>query len=207
MAVLSPVNLRKFFLALARRLPVPATLVLTGGGAAMILGGRRPTGDVDFNVLMKGGNVELLAEVESAIAAASQEAGVVVQYSTDIDRWSQVTVPTRRRKVRFHRRYGKLTVQLLEPKCWAVYKLTRYLDSDVKDLVSVLTRQKVSWPGLAPPCGASLRSSPRSTQLFLFRRQVEHFLTQHGTKIWGERFNSEKAVAVFHRAGRIIPSN
>jgi len=203
MADLRRADLKKFFLALARRLPSPAKLTLTGGGEAMVLGGRRPTGDLDFSFAVPGGKLILPVEIEAAIAAASQETGVVVQYSTDIDRWSQVTIPRAKRKVRFYQRVGPLTVQLLEPKCWAVYKLARYLDSDVEDLVSVLRRQKVSWPALARLCGESLRSSPRSTQLYLFRRQVEHFFKQHGIKVWGKNFKSHKAIAVFHRAAKI----
>ncbi len=168
----------------------------------MLLGGSRPTGDVDFSVVMP----VLSSEVERAIAEAAQATGVAVQYSTDIDRWSQVAIPKARRKTRFYNRFGPLTVHLLDPKCWAVYKLARYLDSDVADLLSVLKRQRVSWIALARLCGESLRASPRSTQLYLFRRQVEHFFKQHGGKLWGKSFKSDRAVAVFHRAAKIHSS-
>jgi hypothetical protein len=202
MTTLRRADLKKFFSALASRLPYPAKLVLTGGGEAMLLGGSRPTGDVDFSVVMP----VLSSEVERAIAEAAQATGVAVQYSTDIDRWSQVAIPKARRKTRFYNRFGPLTVHLLDPKCWAVYKLARYLDSDVADLLSVLKRQRVSWIALARLCGESLRASPRSTQLYLFRRQVEHFFKQHGGKLWGKSFKSDRAVAVFHRAAKIHSS-
>ena len=99
-------------------------------------------------------------------------------------------------------------LRLLEPACWAVYKLARYLDADVEDLRTVLRRERVPSLALARLCGESLRASPRSTQLFLFRRQVEHFLAQHGRAIWGRRFDVSRTVAAFHRAagiGRATP--
>jgi len=206
MAALRRVDLDKFFSSLARHLPSAAKLTLTGGGEAMLLGGSRPTGDLDFSLAMSDGDPVLSSEVEAAVAMASREAGVAVQYSTDIDRWSQVAIPKAKTKTRFYKRFGLLSVHLLDPKCWAVYKLGRYLDSDVEDLVAVLKRQKISWSGLARLCGECLRTSPRSTQLYLFRRQVEHFFQRHGPKVWGKSFESERAVAVFHRAAKIHSS-
>jgi hypothetical protein len=126
-----------------------------------------------------------------------------VQYSSDIDRWSSIAIPPARRRTRPYRRIGKLTVHLLDPACWAVYKLARYLDADVEDLRSVLRRERLSAPALARLCGESLRASPRSTHLLAFRRQVEHFFVAHGPAVWGRRFDPRRAVAVFHRAARI----
>lgn len=203
MTALRRADLKKFFSALARHLPAPAKIILTGGSEALLLGGNRPTGDLDFSLVTSGRQPVLSSQVEAAIAAAAKEAGVAVQYSTDIDRWSQVAIPKAKTKTRFYKRFGPLTVRLLDPKCWAVYKLARYLDSDVEDLLSVLKRQRISWTALARLCGKCLRSSPRSTQLYLFRKQVEHFFRQHGRKIWGKSFKSERAVAVFLRAAKI----
>jgi hypothetical protein len=167
----------------------------------MVLGGSRPTGDIDFGLTTEGP----VAEVETAIAAAAREVRVVVQYSTDIDRWSQVALPPSRMRTRPHRRIGRLSVHLLAPACWAVYKLARYLDADVEDIRAVLRREHVSPTGLARLCGESLRASPRSPHLFTFRRHVEHFFAAHGRAVWGARFDAARAVAAFHRAARIRP--
>lgn len=198
MAELTRADLRRFFEALATRLPCRVRLILTGGGAALVLGGTRPTGDIDFGIVTMGP----LDEVERAIDAAVSETGAVVQYSTDIDRWSSVAIPPARFRTRPYRRIGRLSVHLLEPTCWAVYKLTRYLDSDVDDLVAVLHRERPSPLALARLCGESLRASPRSPQLFNFRRQVEHFFRAHGTAVWGSRFEAERAIAAFQRASQ-----
>lgn len=207
MASLSRADLTKFFLALARRLPCRVRLILTGGSEAMLLGGHRPTADVDFGLKVGDRESRFWPEIEGAVAAAAHETGVVVQYSTDIDRWSAVAIPRKKFKTQYYRRLGRLAVYLLDPGCWAVYKLARYLDSDVEDLIAVLRRQRqrISSLGLARLCGQSLRSSPRSTHLFLFRRQVEHFFRQHGATVWGRGFRSDRAISSFHRAATINP--
>lgn len=164
-----------------------------------MLGGTRPTGDVDFGLATSGS----LPAVERAIGEAARACGLAVQYSTDIDRWSSVAIPPARMRTRPHRRIGRLSVHLLDPKCWAVYKLARYLDTDVDDLLVVLRRERPSAAALARLCGESLRTSPRSTHLFSFRRHVEHFFETHGPAVWGHGFDPSRAIAGFHRAARI----
>ncbi len=170
----------------------------------MLLGGTRPTGDLDFELALPPGCARLWRAVEEAVAAAAAETAVTVQYSADIDRWSSIAVPTAKRRTRLRRRVGRVAVHLLEPRCWAVYKLARYLDADVEDLRAVLRRQRVPSLGLARLCGESLRASPRSTQLFLFRQHVEHFFRAHGRAIWGAGFRPETAVAAFGRGAGIV---
>jgi hypothetical protein len=200
---LAPADLTRFFTALALRLPCPVRLVLTGGSESLLLGGRRPTGDIDFGVALAPPHAKRWDEVETAILAAASEAGVAVQYSTDIDRWSSIAVPVKHQKTRAHRRVGRLSVHLLDPRCWAVYKLARYLDADVDDLRHVLGRKRPPPASLARICGESLRGSPRSSQLLSFRRHVEHFFTTHGQAVWGKAFEPARAIRAFHRAARI----
>jgi len=171
----------------------------------MVLGGTRPTGDVDFGVV--GSRADRWTEIESAILAAAEEAGVAVQYSTDIDRWSSIAIPPRRWKTRPWRRIGPLSVHLLDPACWAVYKLARYLDADGDDLRSVLRHERVPPARLARLCGESLRTSPKSTQLLAFRRHVEHFFSAHGRAVWGSTFDSRRAIGAFHRAAGIAAAS
>src|SRR5437667_293492 len=143
--------------------------------------------------------------LEAVGAPAARDTGVTVQYSNDIDRWSSVTIPPTRRRSRPHRRFGRLSVHVLDPACWAVYKLARYLDADVEDLRYVLRRAHVPSGALARLCGTSLRASPRSTQLFLFRRQVEQFFRTQRRAGWGRGFDAGSAVAPLHRAAQIPP--
>jgi hypothetical protein len=200
--VLTRADLDRFLRTLARRLPCPATVVITGGCEAMLLGGARPTGDVDFELRLARRHAGSGPAVEAAVAEAAARASVAVQWSTDVDRWSLVSVPSRHRRARRFRTIGRLRVDLLDPACWAVYKLARYLEPDVEDLVAVLRRERVGPRRLARLCGEALRASPRSTALFLFRRQVEAFFRTHGASIWPD-IDGERAVAAFHRAAGI----
>jgi len=54
----------------------------------MLLGGSRPTGDVDFGLSLSAPREGFLPAVQAAVGAAAAETGLRVQYSTDIDRWS-----------------------------------------------------------------------------------------------------------------------
>lgn len=88
----------------------------------MLLGGRRPTRDVDFGLVVTERRSGSWPEIEAAVAVAASAAGVVVQYSADIDRWSPVAIPKEQFKTRRYQRLGRLSVHLLDPRCWAVYK-------------------------------------------------------------------------------------
>lgn len=200
-------DLERFFGALESRLPFPITIVLTGGAEALLLGGTRPTGDVDFEVRVAPRWRGRWPEVDSGIAEASRSSGVAVQYSDDVDRWSSISVPERRRRSRPWLRLGRLRVRLLDPACWAIYKIARYLESDRADLVHVLRREKVVAARLARLAGESLRASPRSSALFLFRRHFEHFVREEGGRIWGRRFDPESTLRVFSRAAGLEPRN
>jgi hypothetical protein len=128
---------------------------------------------------------------------------VTVQYSTDIDRWSSITMPNYHRHTRLHRRFGRVSVHLLEPGYWAVPKLARYLDTDTADIETILRAQGVHPETLARLCGRALRASPRSTAQFSFRQHVEHFFRIHGPAVWGSSFDAEAAVRTFQRAAGI----
>lgn len=203
MTALEPSQVSRFLTSLARQLPCPVKLILTGGVEALILGGTRPTGDIDFGVVVPERHRKRWPEIEAAIAAAAATARVSVQYSEDIDRWSSIAIPRPRFKTRRYRKIGRLAADLLEPRCWAVYKLARYLESDIEDLIAVLSEESIPPGSLARLCGESLRASPRSPSLFLFRKQVEHFFRTHGATIWREAFDHHATVAAFHRAAGI----
>lgn len=193
-------DLRRFFRHVASRLPFPVTIVLTGGAEALVLGGIRPTADLDFGVEVAPRWRERWPEIESAIAEASRTTGIAAQYGEELDHWSSVSVPPKRRRSRPWLRFGRLRLRLLDPACWAIYKLARYLESDRADLVPVLRREGVRWSRLTRLAGESLRESPKSSALFLFRKHVEHFLREDGHRIWGAGFDPEQAIRSFHEA-------
>src|SRR2546425_13318166 len=175
---LSPATLDAFFEALASRVPCRVKLILTGGAAALLLGSTRPTQDLDFGVVPTAPpqiGEQQWAGVEAAIAGASRITGIAVEYSGDIDRWSSIAMPDYQRHTRPYKRFGRVSVHLLEAAYWAVPKLARYLDTDTTDLEAVLRAQGVKPQQLARLCSHAVRASPRSTALFSFRQHGDPF--------------------------------
>jgi hypothetical protein len=172
----------------------------------MLLGGARPTRDIDFGVLPSGSldvRAAVWNQIEQAISDVAHERSIAVQYAEDIERWSMIALPSYQRHTHLYRRFGRVFVHLLDPEYWAVSKLMRYLDTDIVDTVTVLRTQRVSPGKVARICGRSLRASPRSSALWLFRRQVEHFFKEHGKSVWGQGFDPEEAIRTFHRTAGI----
>ena len=196
---MTPRQIDQFFRALGRQLEVPARAILTGAAAGSLWGHVRPSLDVDFAIRPAGRGRGAWQHIEQAVERASRLTGIRAHYAEDIDRWSAVSFLDYRRHTTPYRRYGLLDVRLLDPAYWSIGKMTRYLDLDVRDLVHVLSRQRV------PPCrlvalwARAIRHSPRSPALGQCRRQIEHFLRTFGHAIWGQTFDAERAIRLFHR--------
>lgn len=206
MESLSSAALDDFCAALAAQVPRRVKIILTGGAEALLLGSTRPTRDLDFGIVLTASpetGEEQWAEVEAAIAAASRATGIPVEYSGDIDRWSSIAMPDYQRHTRPYKRFGRVSVHLLEPAYWAVPKLARYLDTDATDLEAVLRAQGVTPPQLARVCARAFRASPHSSALFSFRQHVEHFFRTSGAGIWGRDFDAEAAIRAFQRGAGI----
>ena len=84
----------------------------------MLLGSRRTTADADFGLVVSAHDEPLWPEVESAVITAARDTGVTVQYSNDIDRWSSIAMPDYQRHTRPYKRFGRVSVHLLDPAYW-----------------------------------------------------------------------------------------
>jgi hypothetical protein len=80
---------------------------------------------------------------------------------------------------------------------WAIGKLTRFLSSDVGDLVIVLKTNPTDPKKLARLWGQALGMSPASNQQALYRRQVESFFENYSREIWGGKANAEELTKIF----------
>jgi hypothetical protein len=129
--------------------------------------------------------------------------GIAASAAGDIDRRGMITLLDYRRTSRLHARYDRLEVRLLDPANWAIGKLTRYLDPDVRDVSEVFRRQSVDPKRAARLWGRALRRSPPSTAQFQFRRNVEAFLRREGRRAWGPGFDPAPVLRAFHRAAGI----
>lgn len=180
-----------------------ARAILTGAAAGNILGGTRPSMDVDFEIALKSLNEENWRKLESAIRKAVRETGIQANYTEDIDRWGMITLLDYKKNATLYKKYGKLALYVLDPAYWSIGKITRFLNPDIQDMIQVFRKKKVSPSQLAKVWGRALKKSPRSTALASFRRHAEAFFESYGIKIWGSGFNSTKVVRQFHRSAGI----
>lgn len=193
----------RFFWVLARELPRSARIILTGAAAGSLWGSLRPSLDIDFGITLATGGRDRWEAVDAAIQRTVARTGIPANYTEDLDRWGQITLLDYRRHTQPYKRFGRLEVRLLDPAYWSIGKISRYLDPDVQDLVTILKRKHTPTLRLIQVWARALRASPRSPSVFQFRTQVEHFLRTYGRTIWGHRFEPEAAVRAFHRAAGI----
>lgn len=173
-------------------------IILTGAAAGALYGRVRATMDVDFAVKAAD-----WSGFSKAVEEVSRRTGIAAQYTEDIDRWSSITLMDYAEHTTLYRRYGSVELKLMEPSYWAIGKFSRYLDPDIEDLVKVFKKTSTRWQDVAVVAGEALRKSPKSTSLFLFKRQVEDFFSRQGKKVWGRTFDAKGAIEVFHKKAGI----
>ena len=171
-------------------------IILTGAAAGSLMGSIRPSIDIDFEIECERGYFK---EIDAAIKKASRITGIAVNFSENIDRWSEITFLDYRRHTKAYKTFGRIEVSILLPAYWAIGKLARYLDPDVDDLVRVLKNNPLPPLELAKILGRALLESPRSSASFTFKKHVEHFFKTYGRSIWGARFDEAKCLEAFHR--------
>jgi hypothetical protein len=200
---MNPKEIERFFKGIAKDYPGDATVYLTGAAAGALMGGVRPSLDVDFGVEIKGANANGWEQLIAAIEKNKRLTGLGGNYDEDIDRWGMITLMDYQKHAKLYKQYGKLKVKVLEPAYWSIGKMTRYLHPDIADMEMVFRKKKVPPTVLTEVWGKALKSSPRSASLLLFRRQVEDFLVHSGPKIWGKAFDATGAIGNFHRSAQI----
>lgn len=205
---MNPKQIDKFFKVFSQNIKglcaEKIKVILTGAAAGNLMGGVRPSIDIDFCLEY---NNKYAQDIESAIKQASKVTGIAVNFSEDIDRWSQITYLDYKRHYKPYKRFGNIEVAVLAPAYWAIGKIARYIDTDVDDLIKVLKENFVSPNALAKLLGKALLESPRSSASFAFKTHAEHFFKAYGASIWGKTFNLEDSLDAFYKASHIAPKN
>lgn len=171
-------------------------IILTGAQAGNLLGGNRPSMDIDFAICCKK---SCLKDVEMAIEEVANITGIAANFSEDIDRWSQITFLDYKSHAMPYKKFGIIEVTILEPRYWSIGKIARYLDIDIDDLVRVLKKNRVLATELALLWARALLKSPRSSASFEFITHAEHFFKTYGRSIWGRGFDADRDVEVFYK--------
>lgn len=196
-------RIQRFFATLARELGAPARVYVTGAAAAALWGSARPSVDIDFGLELRTKSAGWWQKAEAAVTRTAQLTGIAASAAEDIDRWGMITLLDYRRTSRLYERVGRLEIRLLDPTRWAIGKLTRYLDSDLRDVSAVFKKKQVTAATAARTWGTALRASPPSTSQLAFRRNVEHFFAEQGPRVWGRSFDPTRAIRLFHRSAGI----
>lgn len=191
-------QVERYFKILSKLYPKKCRIILTGAAAGSLYGRVRATLDIDFAVRTAD-----WIGFEKAVRETTERTGILAQYGEDIDRWSMISYLDYDRHIQVHKKIGVLEICLMDPAYWAIGKLARYLDTDIRDLVTVLRKTATPWRSLMTVTGKALSESPKSTACALFKRQVEDFVRRSGRRIWGRGFPAEEAVALFHRSAGI----
>lgn len=200
---MTPHRIEKVLALLGQQLPVPARAYLTGAAAGALWGRVRPSLDIDMGLEPRRAGGEQWPAIEAAVERTSRLTGVAISAAADIDRWGMITLLDYRRSSRLFRRLGNLEVRLLDPATWAIGRLIRFLDADVRDVSEVFRRQAVDPLRAARLWGRALRGSPPSTARVQFRRNVEAFLKECGKQAWGAAFDAAAAQRAFNRAAGV----
>ncbi len=141
---MTPRQVERFLAILASELGAPARVYLTGAAAAALWGRVRPSYDVDLGLELKRKGTLGWPEVEQAVERTTRRTGIAASVAEDIDRWGMITLLDYRRSSRLYRRFQRLEVRLLDPTNWSIGKLTRNLESDLRDVEEVFRRQDVA---------------------------------------------------------------
>lgn len=172
-------KVRVFFKTFSKLQKSKIKIHLTGGIAAMYYGGVRPTEDIDFAISRSDENI-----VEN-LNKTSQSLGIPIQYSTDIQRWGMINIPNLNQGAQYQFSEGLVEVYCLAPEKWAVGKLSRFYEDDLKDLVKVFTEQKTALQKCLKYWKKALEESPDSSEKRLFENNIKYFLENYSKKIWG----------------------
>lgn len=196
-------QIERYLSILAVELDRPARAYITGAAAGALWGRVRSSVDIDLGLELRSGKDRSWTIVQEAVDRTTRLTGIPASVAEDIDRWGMITLLDYRRSSSLYRRFGQLEVRLLAPVTWAIGKLTRSLDPDLRDVMEVFRRLSVPWALAARTWGTALRASPASTAQFQFRTNVEVFFAERGRVVWGKSFDPTAAVAGFRRAAHV----
>src|SRR5687767_79442 len=111
-------EIERFFSAAAARCDTKATILMIGGGAAVVMSEARATSDLDLEIHVSGeprDRETAAAPVLVALEEASKLTGIDLQASTTIEHWSLIGWGDYRNHMRTWKTFGTLTVTVLEP--------------------------------------------------------------------------------------------
>jgi hypothetical protein len=129
-----PVTIDQILLFLetaGKRLPVPATILVYGGSALLLIGGRRNTVDLDYAL-----ESPVAEQCRPIISAAAAELGLEIE--ENVPSGFMPLPGGAEARHRLIGRYNLLTAYVLDPYSMAVMKVDRAFPSDIEDVQFLL---------------------------------------------------------------------
>lgn len=192
--------IERFFEALDGEWGRPVEIILTGAAAGALLGHVRTSVDIDFEIRTKK---QTDVSLEEVIRKVSERTGIPANYSEDISHWSMIDFLDYRRTALPYKTIGKLRIKLMAPEYWTIGKMGRFVEPDIRDLVSIIKKRKLAAERLIRLWSRALRSSPLSLASKEFRDHVIDFLKNYGRSAWGKNFDVPKAITLFRQLAQI----
>lgn len=142
MAALNRSVVERFLTAVGQRCEPGTTLYLLGGGALELLGGARPTIDLDY--VGDDKQTDNLQELLAQVAGSMQ----IELEAVPIAEFVPLPEGADTRAV-FVGAFGNLTVYVFDPYTIALSKLDRGFDTDIEDIIFLVQRQLITVERLA----------------------------------------------------------
>ena len=142
MAVISKTNIEIFLKTVGERCEPESTLFLLGGGALEMLGGMRPTVDLDY----VGDDIQPNS-LQQLMAQIADDLHIEIE-AVPIAEFIPLPLGAKERAILVGK-FGNLTVYIFDPYTIALSKLDRGFDTDIEDICFLIHRDLVEVDQLA----------------------------------------------------------
>ena len=197
-------RLDKFFEEISRRLKSPVRVYLTGGTVSYLWGGHRPPEGTTFGLHCSGSAVW---DLQDEIDAASQSTGLPHKIKGMSGLLERVYLPDYKKGAKLMKRFGRLSVYLLDWKIWSIGKVSRGEAADLQDLKVVFQKLRPSPFEVLKVWEKAFSSGMTPLQHQSYVRSVEAFFQKFCQEIWGDHMNPKKVLTLFRRRAGEISRN
>ena len=145
--------------------------ILLLGGLALQHYGMKDRATIDVDAEVEGEMEEVFTFLKAN--------NIPADMGENISGWSVVAMPQgyRERAIEIYRD-AFLKVKVLHPLDFIIAKLRRFTEEDIEDAIFVARKYHVEAAEIKRSAEIAIRNSPRDTALFVFRKNVDIFLSR-----------------------------
>ncbi len=169
----------KFFEKVASFVDEDINIYLLGGCSLLTLGSDRATQDIDFEIRNAG------YKTIEQIQHFCEEENIPVNFSEDVSKWGMISISNNRDKAIPYNQFSKVKVGIVDPMDSIIGKIERYTDIDAQDVIFLIKKFSIKPDDLIASLAKALNDSVKSEKIFLFKKQVELFISTYSQSLWG----------------------